>query len=210
MANTKLPKRSPLYSLESIMSGATKSSMFPAKTRESLRWFHSYCMNFKTVLTGGKILAAESNRLSKSLPGPGSVVCFFYDPKTKLKLPYFDTFPCIIVLNQYADGSFLGLNLHYLNYQARIALMGALYDNEKKNLEDIDALKVNYNMLKKASRYRWFKPAIKRYLPNHVRSKFLDVPSMYWNMVIMLPIQQFQKAGTSRVWSDSAKVYNEG
>ena len=34
---------------------------------------------------------------------------FFYDPKLKKKLPYYDTFPLVLPLENYSDG-FLGLN----------------------------------------------------------------------------------------------------
>jgi hypothetical protein len=42
--------------------------------------------------------------------GVGSMQMFFYDPKTKETLPYYDTFPLVVVVGP-AEGGFYGLNL---------------------------------------------------------------------------------------------------
>ena len=42
-------------------------------------------------------------------PFYGKLNMFFYDPKFKKKLPYYDTFPLVLPLETYSDG-FLGIN----------------------------------------------------------------------------------------------------
>ena len=49
----------------------------------------------------------------KKSPFYGRLNMFFYDPKFKKTLPYYDTFPLVLPLEPYSDG-FLGINLHYL------------------------------------------------------------------------------------------------
>ena len=56
---------------------------------------------------------------------PGNLYMFFYDPKTKEDLPYWDKFPMVLVLENYSDG-FLGLNLHYLPPKFRVAFLTKL------------------------------------------------------------------------------------
>ena len=52
----------------------------------------------------------------------GLLNMFFYDPKMKKKLPYYDRFPLILPIEQYSDG-FLGINFHYLSMPIRIRLL---------------------------------------------------------------------------------------
>ena len=47
-------------------------------------------------------------------PFPGRLNMFVYDPKFKKKLPYYDTFPLVLPLENYSDG-FLGLSFHSLD-----------------------------------------------------------------------------------------------
>jgi len=50
------------------------------------------------------------------------------------------------------------------------------------------------------------KPTIKKYLYSHVRSQFLRIDFDEAALAVYLPVQQFRKAGTSRVWSDSRRM----
>ena len=56
----------------------------------------------------------------------GKMYMFYYDAKTKDKLPYWDRFPLIFVLDVRPD-RFWGVNLHYLPPLYRAKLMNALY-----------------------------------------------------------------------------------
>ena len=55
-------------------------------------------------------------------PSGGRMSMFFYDPKTKARLPYYDTFPLVLPLEP-MKGGFIGLNFHYLPYPARFAFL---------------------------------------------------------------------------------------
>jgi hypothetical protein len=133
----------------------------------------------------------------------GKMFCFSYDPKTKDKLPYYDKFPLIFPINFYSDG-FLGINLHYLPPMLRAKLMDALYDiavEDKYN--NSKKLKISYDLLNSSSKYKYFRPCVKRYLSSHVRSKFVAIDYENWDMVLMLPMQRFEKASDQKVWKDS-------
>ena len=60
-------------------------------------------------------------------PFYGRLNMFFYDPKFKKTLPYYDVFPLVLPLEIYSDG-FLGINLHYLPIPLRIKLLDKLVD----------------------------------------------------------------------------------
>ena len=46
---------------------------------------------------------------------PGEMYLFFYDPKFKNVLPYYDRMPLVLPFRVVNDG-FYGINLHYLPY----------------------------------------------------------------------------------------------
>ena len=103
----------------------------------------------------------------------GGMYFFFYNPKLKDDLPYYDIFPLVIPLEKYSDG-FLGINLHYLPIRYRMMLMMKLKNFAIYNEQDeFKRLRVTYDILNASRRYREFKPCIKRYLNSHIRSRIL-------------------------------------
>jgi hypothetical protein len=129
--------------------------------------------------------------------------CFYYDPKTKEKLDYYDRFPMVLVLDRYTDG-FLGLNLHYLPFQYRIAFLGKLMKYaQMDDAGEIQRLRVTYDILIASKSLKAFKPCLKRYLTGHIQSKILAIQSNEWDIAAFLPLQQFKKASAAKVWQES-------
>jgi hypothetical protein len=136
----------------------------------------------------------------------GRMYMFFYDPKHKDTLPYYDRFPLIFVLDRYKDG-FLGMNLHYLPPVFRARLMDKLYTIERNdNIRESKKLRLSYQLLNATAKYKYFSPTIKKYLNNHVRSRFLYVPAEEWDIALMLPTERFRKSKKSAVWRDSKQI----
>ena len=103
-----------------------------------------------------------------------------------------------------SGGSFLGINLHYLPLPLRARLMDALYAAAStQELDETTRLKISYNILQQASKYRFFKPCIKRYLVSHVKSRFFYIEPTEWEMALFLPIDRFVGANKTRVYRDS-------
>ena len=133
----------------------------------------------------------------------GRMYMFQYDPKGKDTLPYYDVFPLIFVLEKYNDG-FLGMNLHYLPPIFRARLMDKLYQIERNDaLRESKKLRLSYGLLNSVSRYKYFRPTVKRYLNSQVRSRYLWIPYEEWDIALMLPTQRFRKKQASVVWRDS-------
>ena len=136
----------------------------------------------------------------------GSMQMFFYDPKTKDKLPYYDSFPLAIVVKP-APGGFLGLNLHYLPPALRAKFLDAILDVTNNTKYDDDTkFDLTYRMLTRSSKFKYFKPCVKHYLNSNVRSRFATVPAPEWEIATFLPTADWQKAGAAKVYADSRKM----
>ena len=137
----------------------------------------------------------------------GKMYFYFYDPKTKDTMPYYDRFPLVIPIERYNDG-FLGLNLHYIHPKHRMILLDKLSDTLSNNTYDEKTkLKINYRYLAAASRIFEANPCIKRYLFTQIESRFLEITADEWDIAAMLPVESFVGATTSKVYADSRKKF---
>ena len=137
----------------------------------------------------------------------GKMYFYFYDPKTKDTLPYYDRFPLVIPIESYKDG-FLGLNLHYIHPKQRLILLDKLSETAtNNNFDSKTKLRVSYSYLAGASRAFEATPCIKRYLYSHIQSRFLEISADEWDIAAMLPVETFVGATTSKVYADSRKKF---
>lgn len=181
--------------LEAFRKGITP------RTRESRDWFRKKAQTLRRV-NRNQLMKSEQLDLTARFQ-PGAMAMFFYDPKTKDKLPYYDAFPLAIVVDK-AEGGFYGLNLHYLPPTLRAKFLDGLLDNLSNNRYDESTrIAVSYQYLKKASSMKYFKPCFKHYLTDHVRSRFAVVPAPEWEIATFLPTADWQKGSASAVYRDS-------
>jgi len=137
----------------------------------------------------------------------GKMYLFTYSAKHKDTLPYWDRFPLIFPIEYYSDG-FLGINLHYLPPMLRARLMDTLRQTANNNkLNKTTKLRISYEILKGAAKYRYFKPCVKRYLFSHVASNFLYISPDEWDIALMLPMQSFQTS--TRPYITAEEVYKD-
>lgn len=125
-------------------------------------------------------------------PAVGDMFLYVYDPKTKDKLPFWDSYPLTLIVDLTPTG-FMGLNLHYLPPMARAQLMDALMATQNNDKYDESTkIMVSYKILKAyTSQFKGFESCLKRYLYNHVRSGFHYVHPTDWGKVVMLPLQKW-------------------
>lgn len=176
------------------------------RQRDARTWFRNAAQDVTSVNRNRMMNDKENIVNTIDEKSIGKMYTFFYDPKHKETLPYYDLFPLIFVVGPAADG-FLGINLHYLPPVLRAKLMDSLYqilNNNKYN--DTTKLKVSYQVLSSASRFRYFKPCLKHYLSDHVQSNFLNIEPRNWDAALMLPTEKFRKASTDRVWRESREM----
>ena len=171
-------------------------------SKESYKWFLAKIAELRTPSR----IATEINRegfrkVSRFVLG--GLYCFYYDPKTKDQLPYYDRFPLVLILDRQKDG-FTGLNLHYLPIKYRAAFLNKLMAYAQyKDEDEIKRLRVTYDLLASSKRYREFRPCFKKYLYDHVDSKILAIQPNEWETAVFLPMQQFRKAKPQKVWQES-------
>ena len=174
----------------------------------SIDWFRRTINNLTNKPNAREIIR---NNRTKTIVQPGSMYMYVYDAKWKDHpeiLPYWDMFPLMICLKKLPDG-FLGLNLHYLSPKQRGIFLGQLYDlRSNSRLDEQTKLRVTYNILKNATEYKLFKPCIKRYLYNHVKTNFARIQSQDWLTAVFLPTQKFIGAVNTEVWSNSSLIAN--
>ena len=186
--------------LEAFRKGITP------RTQESRDWFRRRVQQLTRI--NREALMREDEITKVGRPLLGSMMMFFYDPKLKDKLPYYDTFPLVIPVES-ADGGFKGLNLHYIPPILRAKFLDSLLDvvNNKK-YDESTRFTITYRLLKGAARFRFFKPCFKHYLLDHVKSRFAQVPAPEWEIATFLPTASWKKSSAGRVYSDSRKIAN--
>ena len=192
------PKPSKLTELSQERSATD----FAVMSRQSMKWLKTKIEEIRRPLLIPKDISKEDFRKNKKFM-LGKLYCFFYDPKGKDDLPYYDKFPMVLALEKYPDG-FLGLNLHYLPYKYRVAFLTKLmsYAVVDEN-NDIKRLRITYDILTTSRRFKEFRPCIKRYLNSHIRSKILAIQPSEFEVACFLPIHQFKGARPLEVWKES-------
>lgn len=177
------------------------------RQRDARTWFRDTAASIR-LIDRNRLLKDPNNVVSAiDEESIGKMYSFFYDPKLKATLPYYDRFPLVIVIGPKEKG-FLGLNLHYLPLVLRARLMNELYNTTNNNKFDkTTKMNINYRFLQGAARFRYFAPCVKHYLTDHVASNILNIQPTYWDMALMLPTENFAKANKEKVWDDSRKGF---
>ena len=166
---------------------------------KSTDWYREKIREFGTP----KALDLIRDGKQASRPFIGRLNMFFYDPKLKKKLPYYDTFPLVLPLERYNDG-FLGLNFHYLPIPLRMRLLDRVVDfSNNTKFDESTILRVSYNQLKNV---KLIKTTIKRYLAGKVKSRFRRIDADEFTVATLLPVARFKKGSQSEVYSDSRKM----
>ena len=173
------------------------------RTKESREWF----MKKAKVLKGisREALMKEEPLSSSGRQIIGSMQMFFYDPKFKKTLPYYDRFPLAIIVKP-AKGGFLGLNLHYLPPILRAQFLDALMETVTSKKSEDAKFQLTAKLLASTSELEFYKPCIKHYLNEHVKSKFAEVKAPEWEIATFLPTAQFEKADKRKIYADSRRM----
>ena len=176
------------------------------RTQESREWFRRRIQRLTRVNRDALMREQEINR--RASHSYGSMFMYFYDPKHKKKLPYYDRFPLTIPVEP-AEGGFRGINLHYLPPILRAKFLDALLNvTNNKKYDESTKFRLTYELLNGARNLRYFKPCFKHYLLSQVKSRFAEVPAPEWEIATFLPTAQWEKASAGRVYSDSRKASN--
>jgi hypothetical protein len=190
---------------DDILVKGIRAGQVPARTQAARDWYR----NAAQQVTGAKVTESKMLRdtsRQESTFRLGHMYMFSYEAKHKDKLPYYDRFPLIFPINT-AKGGFLGLNMHYLEPRLRAQLMDNLYDTAtNKNYNEQTKLRISYDILNGASKFRLFKPTLKHYLNGQVKSKLVYINPSEWDIALFLPTARFVGASRKQVYSDSRSI----
>ena len=178
------------------------SSQIQARSKQSMQWLLQKISEIRNPQYLPRGIKAEIYRERTRLK-VGGLYCFYYDPKGKDDLPYWDKFPLALIIGKYPDG-FLALNLHYLPIRHRAVFLDKLLDFAVMKGDDIVGMNmISYDLLAASKRYKEFRPCIKRYLSSHLHSKVLAIEPYEWEVATFLPLHQFKGEKPQAIWQDS-------
>lgn len=190
------------YLVDRINQSLAKEGLVP-RTNKARAWLRS---KVDSLNPSPAALMRDRIRL-KNKTIIGKMYFYYYDPKTKDSMPYYDRFPLVIPIDQYSDG-FLGLNLHYIHPRQRIILLDKLSETaSNKNFDEKTKLRISYDYLTRASTAFEAMPCIKRYLYSQVTSRFLEISADEWDIAALLPMETFVNASEGKVYADSRKKF---
>jgi len=190
------------YLLNRIKESLAKEGLTP-RTNQARAWLR---MKIKDLKPTRAALLKDRDRL-KERSVIGKLYFYFYDPKTKEKMKYYDRFPLVIPIERYNDG-FLGLNLHYIHPKYRMTMLDKLSATANNSAYDEKTkLRISYKYLAAASKVFEATPCIKRYLFSQIESRFLEISADEWDIAALLPMESFVGASTSKVYADSQEEF---
>jgi hypothetical protein len=191
-----------------ILAKGIRQGQVPARTAAAREWYRNQARGSRT--SAEEVFSTTSKKDTRATVSNeshiGQMLLFQYDAKHKDTLPYYDRFPLIFPIN-IVKGGFMGINMHYLPPQLRAQLMDQLYSISSNDRYDAKTrLNLSYDVLNGASKFRLFRPTIKRYLQRQVRSRFIKIASSEWDIALFLPLQKFVGASSNKVYADSRKI----
>ena len=188
---------------DEIITSGVRAGQVPARTQAARDWYRGTASQYTRV--NENRFARDANRRTTRIL-PGSMYMFHYDPKYKETLPFYDRFPLIFPF-KVSGSHFWGLNLHYIPLMARAILMNNLYDlANNSRYDESTRLRLNYDVLSSASKFKYFKPCVKQYLFSHVDTSFIYIYPSEWDIALFLPTERFKKASKTKVWGNSLAV----
>jgi hypothetical protein len=170
---------------------------------KSLNWFRNYVgKSFNKIGTG---VMFRDRSLWGSAPQMGKLQFFEYDALHKEDLPVWDRYPLIFPFAAYTSKEgkaiFLGLNMHYLPPALRMVAFKALLKlRSEKRYRKNTRLEMEWSTLKAMSESKYFAHAVHAYRMDHVKSVFVEIPSVSWELALFLPLARFQKGGKAVAW----------
>jgi len=174
-----------------------------SRTDQSRKWFQKSVRQLGTVSPKAIMKDTALNPRAKAIAG--RMYMYFYDPKHKATLPYYDRFPMTVMV-QPAKGGFAGLNLHYLSPNVRAMFLDSLMDTAtSQTLTDTTKLRITAKKLAATKKYKEFKPCWHHYLTSHVKSRLVEIPMPEWEIAVFLPTEQFKNVKKETVWRYSRK-----
>ena len=173
----------------SKVSDAVRSGTVGKEVKRSAQWFQDKIKGLKGTVkhrfssTNAAKFYRESEikiqpAVLKRRVGYGDLFCYYYNPKYKKTLPYYDMFPMIMLLSAEKE-TFLGINFHYLRPKWRAFLLD-------RATAKIGAGLPRWSKLRQITQLA---PTIKRYRFDHIMKKIIPIEEDDQEIAIFLPTE---------------------
>ena len=191
----------------SKVSDAIKTGTVGQEVRRSAQWFQDKIKGLKGGLRNqfSSTNAAKFYREAETKVNPnllkrrselGDLFCYYYNPKYRATLPYYDMYPMIMLIGAEKE-TFLGINFHYLRPKWRAVLLDRVSAKLGSGLPRWSKLR----------QIRQIAPTIKRYRFDHIMRRVVPIEENEQEIAIFLPTERFKKAGKTKVWSESERKF---
>ena len=191
----------------SKVSNAIKTGTVGQEVRRSAQWFQDKIKGLKGGLRNqfSSTNAAKFYREAETKVNPtvlkrraelGDLFCYYYNPKYRATLPYYDMFPMIMLISAEKD-TFLGINFHYLRPKWRAVLLDRVSAKLGSGLPRWSKLR----------QIRQIAPTIKRYRFDHIMRRVIPIEENEQEIAIFLPTERFKKSAKAKVWADSERKF---
>tara|TARA_Y100000004_G_scaffold197173_1_gene270195 strand:+ start:5913 stop:6506 length:594 start_codon:yes stop_codon:yes gene_type:complete len=192
-------------SLLKKFEGGLSFNEIESYTSKARTW---YLKELEGLAVNRQALLKDTETRQRARLMPGRMFMFFYDPKHKETLPYYDRFPLVMVVDKVkGHPGFYGLNFHYLDYRKRAILLERLLQYKTNDrFDETTKLRLEYRTLKAAGKLKAYKPCFKHYLPRQTIGRIKEVPAEYWETVLFFPSEQFKKKTKNAVFAESRKA----
>ena len=194
-----------MASLLDKVQDAVRTGTVGAEVKRSARWFQDKIKGLKGTLrnqfsstNAPKFYREAENKIDRKVlklrANFGDLFAYYYDPKHRQTLPYYDSFPLVMLIKAEKE-TFLGLNFHYLPPKLRAILLDRVSAKIGDTIPKWDKL----------VKIPQIEPCVKRYRFDHIMRKVIPIKEDEQEIAIFLPLERFRKASKSKVWSDSRK-----
>ena len=175
------------------------------RSADSRKWFLDKIRSISEKNIDQDNLMKQPPLVGTGNPLSGKMYMFWYDPKMKKELPYYDAFPLVILLD-IGNDHMTGLNLHYLPIGLRQNLFyGLLNRVSSSKFNSSTFMKITYDHLNASSNLEAFRPCFKKYLTKQIKGRIVNVPAQEWEIAVHLPTSSFRKKDAGYVYSQSRK-----
>ena len=170
----------------------------------SANWYMKTVRNVASGMnTPSEVFGSDLGSYAQTLE-IGQMYAFKYDPKHKETLPYYDTFPLVVISEPLPTG-FSGINVHYIPPLVRARLLGKLMEASDLDIDIKSKLRSQWGFIRNFSRFPEVRGAVKKYLTSQVSGRMYKVNPVHWKSAIFLDTQQFVGAQAADIYRINAK-----
>ena len=130
----------------------------------------------------------------------GMLYFFFYnEPEYMTTLPFYDTFPLVLILSRHRD-TFFGVNFHYIPPKRRLLMFMELQKYRQNN-----RILLPYGTMKRDRKWKIFKSCFRRYKVGKIQGNLINISAEDWPIAINLPVERFKKQGKRAIWDNTIR-----